>query len=233
MRREMADAGFGRHRRALLVPGDQRAGYVEQAIGVKKRKELRRQRNRLADLGTLKIDAALHGELVGDALADFLDIEARGWKGPRRHGGCRTRGHPSLHRRRGARSGRRGQGARRSTAPRPQGDCGRHHLAQRRHGVDLEDRLRRDRFARASPGVQLMLDVTEALLAEPAIAQVNSCATADHPMIDHLWRERLPVSDRLIAVREPPVPFSLVCRIEALRRWGIGKAKMVRDTLKR
>ena len=78
-----------------------------------------------------------------------------------------------------------------------------------------------------------MLDVTEALLADSAIAQVDSCATADHPMIDRLWRERLPVSDRLIALREPPIPFGLACRIEALRRWGIGKAKMLRDALKR
>ena len=52
-------------------------------------------------------------------------------------------------------------------------------------------------------------------------------------MIDRLWRERLPVSDRLIALREPPVPFGLVCRTEALRRWAIAKAKRVRDALKR
>ncbi len=232
MRREMADASFGRHRRALLVPGDQRAGYIEQAIGAKKRKELRRQRNRLADLGTLKIDAALHGELVGDALADFLDIEARGWKG---RAGTAAAGHAGIRR----------------------------FIESAVHGLAAEDKVRVDRlrldrkaiaavitlrsgdtawtwkiaydesFARASPGVQLMLDVTEALLAEPAIAQVNSCATADHPMIDRLWRERLPVSDRLIALREPPVPFGLVCRTEALRRWAIAKAKRVRDALKR
>src|SRR5262249_59763970 len=80
-RRDMAAASIGRHRRALLAPGDERAGYVEQAVGAKKRKELRRQRHRLADMGTLKIDAATSPTGVVDALRDFLDLEARGWKG--------------------------------------------------------------------------------------------------------------------------------------------------------
>src|SRR5262245_38325695 len=52
--RHVRSAMFGRHHRALLAPGGDRANYLEQAIGAKKRKELRRQRHRLADLGTLK-----------------------------------------------------------------------------------------------------------------------------------------------------------------------------------
>ena len=52
---------------------------------------------------------------------------------------------------------------------------------------------------RASPGVQLTLDVTESILADTTVARVDSCATADHPMIDHLWRERLALTDLLIA----------------------------------
>ena len=46
-------------------------------------------------------------------------------------------------------------------------------------------------LSRASPGVQLLLDVTQTLLADAGIARANSCATPDHPMIDHVWRERL------------------------------------------
>src|SRR3954447_11220009 len=80
-RRHMTSALFGRHRRALLAPGAERAHYLEQAVGAKKRKELRRQRHRLADMGTLKIDATASASCVGDALNDFLKLEARGWKG--------------------------------------------------------------------------------------------------------------------------------------------------------
>ena len=66
-------------------------------------------------------------------------------------------------------------------------------------------------FARYSPGVQLLLDVTEALLADPRIARADSCATPDHPMIDHIWRERLSLSDRLMCVALRPHACSRIC----------------------
>jgi CelD/BcsL family acetyltransferase involved in cellulose biosynthesis len=231
-RRALPFAIYGRHRRALLMPGEQREGYIEQAIGAKKRKELRRQRHRLADAGTLKIDASTQAAVIGDALNDFLGLEARGWKG---RAGTAAAGRENI----------------------------RAFIEGAVHGLAADgkvriDRLRIDRtaiaaavtlrsgdtawtwkiaydesFARSSPGVQLMLNVTEALLADATIARVDSCATADHPMIDHLWRERLAVSDRLIAVRPSPLPFGLLCRLEGLRRLAIAKAKMVRDRLRR
>ena len=36
-------------------------------------------------------------------------------------------------------------------------------------------------FAHYSPGVLLTLDATEALLADPAVAYADSCATGGHP----------------------------------------------------
>ena len=52
-------------------------------------------------------------------------------------------------------------------------------------------------------------------------------------MIDHIWRERLSLSDRLIALRPSAVPFSLACGIESLRRYGIATAKDLRDRIRR
>jgi hypothetical protein len=49
-------------------------------------------------------------------------------------------------------------------------------------------------------------------------------------MINHLWCERLPLCDRLVAIR-PQAPFSLVRRLEALRVAAIAGAKSVRDRL--
>ena len=51
-------------------------------------------------------------------------------------------------------------------------------------------------------------------------------------MIDHVWRERLALSDRLIALRPSALPFALACRIETLRRSAIAAAKAVRDRLR-
>jgi len=50
-RRGGQSACFAQHRRALLAPADDRASYLDQSVGAKKRKELRRQRKRLSDSG--------------------------------------------------------------------------------------------------------------------------------------------------------------------------------------
>ena len=45
-------------------------------------------------------------------------------------------------------------------------------------------------YARYSPGAQLMLEAPAHLFSDPAVMLIDSCATADHPMIDTLWPER-------------------------------------------
>ena len=88
-------------------------------------------------------------------------------------------------------------------------------------------------FSRASPGVQLLLDVTETCSPTRASRAPNSCATADHPMIDHIWRERLALSDRLMCVAKcDPTLFSHLCRLESLRRSAMN-AQGLRNLLRR
>ena len=91
-----------------------------------------------------------------------------------------------------------------------------------------------ERHARASPGVQLMLHATSALLADPSLAQVDSCAAPDHPMIDQIWRERLALADRL--VRPGPsgrALFAVTRTLETMRRGAITAAKRARDLIRR
>jgi hypothetical protein len=89
-------------------------------------------------------------------------------------------------------------------------------------------------FARFSPGAQLLVQVTGHLLHDTGIAQVDSLATPNHPLIDHIWRERCTMSDRLIAVKpDASVPFTLVCRIEAMRRLGRSAARMMLEHWRR
>jgi hypothetical protein len=54
---------------------------LREALGAKKLKELRRQRNRLGDVGTLRFSVAQTPPDVRDALEGFLKLEASGWKG--------------------------------------------------------------------------------------------------------------------------------------------------------
>jgi hypothetical protein len=88
-------------------------------------------------------------------------------------------------------------------------------------------------FAQYSPGVLLTLAATEALLADPAVAFADSCASGGHPMIDHLWRERLTISDQLFSLRgEAEFSYGLAVRLEALRRTALNAAKALRGLLR-
>ncbi len=88
-----------------------------------------------------------------------------------------------------------------------------------------------ERFARYSPGVLVTLALTENLLDDADLARADSCATADHPMIDHIWRERLPLCDLMVALR-PQASFRFAQRLERLRNVAIAAAKQVRDKLR-
>src|SRR5690606_17299638 len=61
--------------------------------------------------------------------------------------------------------------------------------------------------ARASPGVQLTLELTRHLCADPAIAFADSTADGEHPMIDHVWRERITIADVFVPL-SPRDPFA-------------------------
>ena len=91
-----------------------------------------------------------------------------------------------------------------------------------------------ERFARFSPGVELLLDVTRELLDDPSIIRADSCADENHPMIDHIWRERLVLADRLVSVGpDSNTAFRLACALETGRRAAFASAKKLRDLLRR
>ena len=223
-------AAFGRHCRAVLQPGADRAGYIERAIGTKRRKELRRQRRRLAEMGPLSFTLASAPDEVAAALQDFLILEVGGWKG---RAGTALAQNADVRRFVEASVGAlaaRGavQVARLTSRSRPIACV----LTLKSANAAWSWKVAYDEsFAPFSPGVQAFLDLTEALLANDALAYVDSCAAADHPMIDHLWRERLSLGDLLIGLRGGAA-FALSCRLEAARRKLNALARQLRDALR-
>ena len=223
---------FGTHARALLQPDD-RIGYVDHALAHKKQKELRRQRRRLEDEGPIAFSVAREPDAVSSALADFLSLEASGWKG---RAGSAAIEHPAISAFiQGALTGLARDGnaeiARLTYAGRP--IAAAITLRSRPHAWFWKIAYD-EAFARASPGVQLTLDLTKHMLADPNLAQADSCATSGHPMIDHLWRERLTLCDLLIAPSAASLTqFRVARQLESLRRAMILAAKRARDLAKR
>jgi len=174
--------------RAFLQSDLNPAAYYEQAVRQKKRKELRRLRNRLADLGTVEA-RVLDDRSQLDSWCDaFLALEKAGWKGKEATAlACIPYGEAFFRRILAA-----------------AWDEGR--LQFRR--LDVEGRpvamlvnflcppgsfsfktAFDEGFAHYSPGVLLQIDNLD-ILDRPDIAWMDSCAAQDHPMIDSLWTER-------------------------------------------
>jgi CelD/BcsL family acetyltransferase involved in cellulose biosynthesis len=225
-----AHAAFGRHQRAALQPDGDAADYVERAIGKKRHKEFNRLRRRLAEAGPVTFELARSPATVALALQGFLALEAKGWKGA---AGTALVQDPELR--------RFAETAVDALARRGQARVARLLLGsqpiacivtlQSAGGAWCWKIAYDESLARFSPGVQAMMELTEALLADEAVAFADSCATPDHPMIDHLWRDRLAMADLMIALRRG-ARFGAPCRLEAARRRGLAWARSVRDLVR-
>lgn len=196
------------HLRASLNASGEADELLYEALGAKKLKELRRQRNRMAEHGAVTFEIARAPHDVASALETFLALEASGWKAKRGTALGQDEGDASFVRRAAVALAAHGQceiiSLRAGETPVAAGIVLRH--ADRafffKLGVD-------ERFAKFSPGVQLTLDLTRHLCADPAIAFADSTADPDHPMINPIWRGRLAIGDVLIPLRghDPVVPL--------------------------
>ena len=79
----MAPLVLQSHVRACLDASGDADDVLRDALGAKKLKELRRQRNRLAEHGAVDFDVARTPAEIAAAVETFLVLEASGWKGKR------------------------------------------------------------------------------------------------------------------------------------------------------
>ena len=230
-RAQMPVADVNRRERALLAPGGERADYVENALGPRKQKELRRLGRRLSELGAVLFTSATKPAAVAAATEDFLVLEARGWKG---RAGTAMAAHDDLRRfLRTAVDRLAAEGKVCIARILLDGRAIAAAIVLRSGPTAWFWKIAYDEaLARFSPGVMLTVALTEELTDDVTLAQADSCANSYHPMIDHIWRQRLVLVDRLLAAR-PEVPFAHVRRLEMLRTAAIMAAKVMRDRLRR
>ncbi|WP_374545483.1 GNAT family N-acetyltransferase, partial [Rhodoblastus sp.] len=175
--------------------GAETAGLVSR----KKAKELRRQLRRLGDSGPVLFGMAREGAELDRQIESFLALEIKGWKG--RDGGAFANrpSHADFLRTM-------------IRAMAEQGKCRIFWLSHSGRVIASNIVLVAggeayfwktaydEAFAFASPGVQLTLNMTDALLREPGLRLIDSCATPDHPMIDRLWRDQAPMADVILSL---------------------------------
>ena len=205
------------HARACLDATRDADEILREALGAKKLKELRRQRNRLAEHGALRFEIARTAEAVATALENFLTLEASGWKARRGTALVQDGGDAGFIRRAAGALADTGQceivTLRAGTTPVAAAIVLRHQERAFYFKLAVDER-----FAKMSPGVQLTLDLTRHLCADPAIALVDSTAGADHPMINSIWRGRLAIGDVLMPLRQRDLAVSMIHAAMTLRR---------------
>jgi hypothetical protein len=204
------------HLRASLDATRDADELLRDALGGRKLKELRRQRQRLAAHGAVELEVARSPRNVAAALETFLKLEASGWKGARGTALAQVEGDAAFIRRATQALAETGNceivTLRAGATPVASGIVLRHQSRAYffKLGVD-------ERFAKFSPGVQLTLDLTRHLCADPDIASADSTASPDHPMINPIWRGRFAIGDVLIPLK-PHDPVVAVIQVALVAR---------------
>jgi hypothetical protein len=195
------------HLRACLDARRPADEVLRDALSVKKLKELRRQRNRLAEHGAVRLEIARSPADIGRAIEVFLALEASGWKGERGTALRQDEGDASFIR----------------SATRGLAETGQCEIVTMHAGdtpvaaaIVLRHQDRAfyfklgiaEAFSKFSPGVQLTLDLTRHLCDDAMLVTADSTASAHHPMINPIWRGRLRIGDVIIPLRprDPVVP---------------------------
>ena len=225
---------FNETQRPALAGSADPEAYLQSALSSSTRKKLRQYRRRLGERGKLELHFSQSPEEVRCAAEQFLQLEAQGWKG--------RRGTALLSRAQDAAFTR---GMLSGLAER--GEASVYSLLLDGRPVSMQIVLRAgstaftwktaydEALGDLSPGMLLFEDYTKALLAEPAVTQVDSCAYDDHSFMAS-WTARARVVDLMFDVRKgAPLQARLAtlinCNYRRLRarvkdRWHQGGAQL-------
>lgn len=206
---------FAAHRRAVLT-GDPEHD-IERQLRPKRRRNLASARRHLRAKGAIGFRLLSEPAQLGPAVEEFLVLEAKGWKG--RRGTALSKSPARANFARDFLASLAMEGKCRIARL----DCAGLPIAM---GIVLRSGARAffwkiaydEAFAAFSPGVLLTLELSRALLADRGISLTDSCAIADHPMIDHLWKERMAFADVFVAVVPDRKSFRAAAAFESLRR---------------
>ncbi len=184
--------------RALLTSELSSEEYFTQSMSTKKRKELRRQHKRLSEEGALTFERNNDASGVESWIADFLALEAAGWKGDA-----------------GSALGSSGDTTSFFTATLSKAaDAGKlERLTMRLDGKPIAMLANfvtapgvysfktafDESYSRFSPGMLIQLE-NLALLDREHIHWADSCAAEGHPMIERLWRQKRTLRGHNIAI---------------------------------
>jgi CelD/BcsL family acetyltransferase involved in cellulose biosynthesis len=208
---------FEEYQRAVFIHGEDADEAFEKASSRKALKELYRRRRRLEELGHVEYLQFTKPDEVRRAVEDFLVLEASGWKKGR--GALLSQAALATF----FRSATRALAHERK--------CQIHSLTLDGRplamGVVLESGGRAffwkiaydEAYRSQAPGVELVHSLTKAQTARADLDMTDSCAIANHPLIDRVWPQRIGLCDLVVQLQAGRArAFAQACRGEARRR---------------
>ena len=173
--------------------------YLRRSLGPKRHRDHGRRLRILKSMGSLSFEAASDPLSVREAFEDFLYLEASGWKG--RAGSALLQDRHRTAFAREAVNGLAAQDGARVYSLRLDGEAIGSLVVLLSKGRGVAWKTAYDeRFARARPGALVAALATEAMIADPTILSVDSCAVPDHGILNPLWRDRVEVGTLVISL---------------------------------
>ena len=181
------------HRRAMLLRPPEGIADLRATMPARRRKELGRQMRRMTDAGGVSAETCTRPDEVRAAFETFLALEQAGWKG--KSGTALASSPATADFARAVVANLAAAGRARIDTVRVDGRQAAMVVTFVAGATAWTWKIAHDEsFARFSPGVQLMLEAPAHIFSDPRVMRIDSCAVADHPMIDRLWPDRLPVA---------------------------------------
>lgn len=176
-----------REARAVLNRGSTPETHLAQTMTPKARKELRRQRRRLDELGTVEIVRSRSQEGLQRWIEEFLMLETKGWKGESGSSLASNTHTTALFIQALTRAAEQGRLERLSLTLEGKPIAMLATLLAPPGSFSFKTAFDED-YARYSPGMQLQVE-NLALLDDPDLVWCDSCAAEGHPMIERIWRD--------------------------------------------
>jgi hypothetical protein len=205
--------------RALFQPAESAEAYLAAALSGERRRKIRNQERQLAKAGRLAYEELAPGDDVARRIAEFLALEASGWKGREASALASAPAECAYFEAIAGEAFRRGQ--LRMLALRLDGEpiaCKCDFVSG--HGAFTFKIAFDERHARHSPGLLLELQAIERLHAQSRIRWVDSCTHPTNFMFNRIWPARRTIESLVVATGRSPGDFlvSLLPLLAWLRR---------------
>jgi hypothetical protein len=188
-----------RSERAVLDATGSPAAFLRDALGAKGLRDHRRRLRRLAAAGPVAFEVAASPDKTLTAFEEFLTLEVSGWKGRGRSALIDDRHRVAFARE--AVHGLSAQGRVRIYTLRVASQPVASLVVLVSEGQAVAWKTAFDETHRnAGPGSLVMALASEAMIADPAIERVDSCAMPDHRVVNRLWHGRMALGTLVIGL---------------------------------